>query len=471
MSAATGLDRKPRILVVDDDPLGCKLLRVILAPEGFEVDAAGTAAQALARCSSAPPDVIILDLRLPDRDGLEFLRSVHASNPQVSVIILTAYAEVKTAVQAIQLGALNYLTKPVDREEIVIVVRRALEHRLLLLEVDELRRQRTAASHLATSMGGSRPVRNLIEQVDVVAPSDFTVLLTGETGTGKELVARAVHHNSPRRDRPLVALDCGAIPEALLESELFGYERGAFTGAEQKREGHFQLAEGGTLFLDEVGNLPLALQSKLLRVLESREVRPVGGTRLTPLDVRFVAATNEELPRRVHDGTFREDLYYRLAQFTIALPPLRERREDIPYLVQRFLEDASVELRRPVQAVTPDALAARAGHDWPGNVRELRNLVRQAVLRSKTLVLDRTVVGPMLERPVASQMRRTESQPIAGRTVREIAESAAEEAERAAIVQTLAAARGNKTQAARVLGTDFKTLHLKMKRYGIRPGD
>jgi transcriptional regulator with GAF, ATPase, and Fis domain len=318
-------------------------------------------------------------------------------------------------------------------------------------------------------MGSSDQVKRVIEQVGIVAASNFTALVSGETGTGKELVAHAIHQLSDRRRRPFVALDCGAIPEPLLESELFGHEKGAFTGAERRTEGRFRLAEGGTCFLDEVGNLAMNLQAKLLRVLESGQVQPVGADRTRPMNVRFVSATNHDLQERVSQGLFRPDLYFRLAQYAIRLPPLRERAEDIAYLTERFLEEASIELRRPMQAIGPDALDLLRRHSWPGNVRELRNVVRQVVLQAKGLVIHSEAVRWALgeaERaaPVAAAART-------GRSLREVAVHAAGLAEHQAICDTLRATLGNKSLAAKALQTNYKTLHLKMKHLGIRAHD
>jgi DNA-binding NtrC family response regulator len=455
------------VLVIDDDEASCRLVRAVFASEGHVVAAAHDGAAGLARASSDPPDVVILDLHLPEIDGLDVLARLQSTTPALPVILLTAHADVKTAVRATQLGAFDYITKPFDPDELVVVVRRALETRALKVEVEALRRQVGAESGLEAKMGPSDHVARVVEQVKTVAATDFSVLVLGETGTGKELVAQAIHRTSDRRTAPFVALDCGAIPEPLLESELFGYEKGAFTGADKKRAGQFTLAERGTLFLDEIGNLPLGLQAKLLRVLESRQVVPVGGT-ATPTDVRFVAATNDDLQARVTAGQFRADLYFRLAQYTIGLPALRDRRADIPYLARRFLDEASVELRRPVRDIAPDAIAALQRHPWPGNVRELRNVIRQAVLESKHMVLERAAVGRFLGKPTA---RATETAAAASRSLRQVADDAAREAERQAICDALRATRGNKSRAARMLDTDYKTLHVKMKNLGIRARD
>jgi DNA-binding NtrC family response regulator len=311
--------------------------------------------------------------------------------------MLTGSRDVKNAVRAIRLGAFDYLTKPFDHDEMVLVAGRALQAQTLQQEVDNLRRlvETRAAEGLALHMGSSPQVKQIIEQVRIVAASTFTVLVTGETGTGKELVAREIHQQSERRRKPFVALDCGAIPELLLESELFGHERGAFTGADRRKDGRLRLAEGGTCFLDEVGNLPMSLQVKLLRVLESRELQPVGADRPRPMDVRFVAATNEDLQSRLTQGLFRSDLYFRLAQYTITLPPLRERLEDIGYLAQRFAEEVGIELRRPIESIVPEGIELLRGQHWPGNVRELRNVVGG----------DQDRAGALIGRPLRSEER------------------------------------------------------------------
>ena len=443
-------------------------MTAIFRSEGFDVTTAHDAASGVAAAREAAPDVVLLDMHLPDGSGLEVLEHLAPATSGTPVVMVTAHADVRAAVRATRLGAYDYLTKPVEHDEVLRVVRRALEARSLRLEVERLRRQ-VGEDGLAAQMGPGVAVRELAEQVETVARSRFTVLVVGETGAGKELVAQAIHRQSDRRSRPFIALDCGAIPEPLLESELFGHERGAFTGADRKREGHIQLAEGGTLFLDEIGNLPMSLQAKLLRVLESRQVHSVGGERTIALDVRFVAATNDDLQARVHAGLFRADLYFRLAQYTISLPALRERREDIPWLAARFLDEASVELRRPVRELRPDALALLERHPWPGNVRELRNVVRQAVLVTKELVVRKEVIRALLA------PSRGASAPLPGRfetgSLREIAAEAARAAERSAICETLRSTKGNKSQAARILQTDYKTLHLKMKSLGVRARD
>jgi DNA-binding NtrC family response regulator len=457
------------LLVIDDDDSNCRLIEAIFSAEGMTVAAARDGQSGIHRACAEPYDVVLLDLRLPGLDGLEVLARLKQELPALPVVMLTAHQDVKAAVRATQLGAFDYLTKPFHNEEIVLVVRRALQTRALELEVEDLRRQLGAGGGLALQMGPSQGVRDLVEQVRTVAATSFTVLVIGETGSGKELVAQAIHRESERRANAFVAIDCGAIPEQLLESELFGHEKGAFTGAERKKKGRFQLAQGGTFFLDEVGNLPMNLQAKLLRVLESRQVQPVGADRSALLDVRFVAATNHDLQVRAAEGQFRADLYFRLAQYTITLPALKDRAADIPYLAHRFLAEVSVELRRPVQQIVPGALELLEAHPWPGNVRELRNLIRQAVLMTKDLMIGKDVVRALLGKPSAA--RQVVGAARAGMSLREVAAEATEAAERRAISEALGSARGNKSQAARALDTDYKTLHLKMKRFGMRGRD
>jgi two-component system nitrogen regulation response regulator GlnG len=459
----------PTLLVIDDDQPSCHLVTAIFSREGIHVLSAHDGRSGLERATAHLPDLVLLDLHLPDLGGLEVMEQLQARAGGPPVVMLTAERDVKMAVRATQLGAIDYLTKPIDHDDIVLVVRRVLETRVLQREVAALRRQLGEGGGLAVQMGSSPQTRQVVDAVRTVAPTNFTVLVLGETGTGKELVAQAIHRASERRQQPFIALDCGAIPEALLESELFGHEKGAFTGAERRRAGQFQLAEGGTVFLDEIGNLPMGLQAKLLRVLESRHVQPVGGATATPLDVRFVAASNHDLQERVNAGEFRADLFFRLAQYTIAIPPLRERTGDLAYLAQRFLEEARIELRRPVQEIRPEALDLLVRHRWPGNVRELRNVIRQAVLQTTELAIRRDVVRALVGKPGTAETPVRHA--AAGRSLKAIAEEAALAAERQAICETLRSTRGNKSQAARTLSVDYKTLHLKMRKLGIRARD
>jgi DNA-binding NtrC family response regulator len=461
----------PKILVVEDDPAGGRMMRALFRPEGCEVLLATSGAEALALAAQAPaPDAVFLDLGLPDMGGMDVLEALKKSQPSLPVIILTGDAELPTAVKAMQLGAFNYFTKPINGDQVLAALRQTLERRSLLSQLAELKDQLQEGSSLARQMGPGPSVARLQEQLRQVAATQFTVLVHGETGSGKEVVARALHDQSPRAAQAFIALDCGAIPEALLESELFGYEKGAFSGADKKKEGHFLLAQGGTLFLDEIGNLPLGLQAKLLRVLQERQLQPLGGTKKVDLDVRFVAASNFDLEKEVAAGRFRQDLYFRLAEFRLGIPALRERSEDIPYLAQRFLEEASVELRRPVRSVEPGAMALLKAHAWPGNVRELRNVIRQAVLQSEGAGLEEENVARLLKKAPA---RPLPSAPAldAGLTLKQIGDAGLAAAETEAIRQALRASKGNILQAARALKTDNKTLHGKLKKHKIRARD
>ena len=457
-----------KILVVDDEPEIRSLLAAVLQSKGYEVVTAADGEAALQQVPRERPAVILMDLTMPRMGGLDALPEIKRLDPDVPVIICTAHADLATAVRAMKLGAYDYLTKPFDVELLALTLERALERNQLRSRIDELKREGPGSS-LAERMGGSSAIAQVIQQVSQVAESNFTVLVQGETGTGKELVARAIHHQSPRRQAPFVAVDCGAIPETLVESELFGHERGAFTGAQAKREGHFQLAKGGTLFLDEIGNVPLATQAKLLRALEQREVHPLGSARAVAVDARIIAATNTELEEGVKTGRFRADLYYRLSEFTITLPPLRSRREDITHLAQRFLDEVSMELRRPVRRVSDEAMQALLRHDWPGNVRELKNVIRKAALLATDVVTPEHLPALNASAPIPS---RAAAEPSGEElSLREVAELAAVRAEREVIRHALGATKGNKSQAARLLRTDYTTLHAKMKRYGISARD
>ena len=453
-----------KILVVDDEAEIRSLLAAVLQNKGYEVVTAEDGAAALQAVSRERPAVILMDLSMPRMNGMDALPEIKRIDAEVPVIICTAHADLATAVRAMKLGAYDYLTKPFDVELLILTLERAVERHRLHSRIEELKRQGQGSS-LAERMGGSPAIAQVIQQVTQVAESNFTVLVQGETGTGKELVARAIHQQSPRRPAPFVAVDCGAIPETLVESELFGHERGAFTGAQARREGHFQLAKGGTLFLDEIGNVPLATQAKLLRALEQREVNPLGATRAVAVDARIIAATNSELEESVKAGRFRADLYYRLSEFTIALPPLRSRREDIMHLSQRFLDEVSMELRRPVRRIADEAMQVLLHHDWPGNVRELRNVVRKAALLATDVVTPEHIPALSASAPAPS---RAAAEPLGeDLSLREVAELAAGQAEREVIRHALESTKGNKSQAARLLRTDYTTLHAKMKRYGI----
>jgi DNA-binding NtrC family response regulator len=463
------LEKINKILVVDDDPIERRLLQTVLGKVGgYEVLTAENGQTALERAVPTV-DAVLLDLQLPDMSGMEVLKKLKASRPHLPVLMLTGVTDIQKAVEAVQLGAHQYLTKPFENDQLLITLKRALEKNELLAEVAQLRKQAGLGPALSRILGQGDVIRVVLSQIQKVADSPLTVLIQGETGTGKELAARALHEESSRRKKPFVAVDCGALAENLLESELFGHEKGAFTGADRKKEGQMVLAQGGTLFLDEVGNLPIGLQAKLLRVLQERQVKPVGAERSIPLDVRFVAATNAPLEQEAKAGKFRQDLYYRLAEFTLDLPPLRERLEDLPLLAQRFLEEASVEFRKPVSLVSEQASRRLASHSWSGNIRELRNVIRQAVLLATGAALEEGTVRGLLGRPSNGPLPGPVEVPmLPGRSLKQIAESAVEEAEKQAIRNVLQSTGGNKSKAAKMLKTDYKTLHLKIKKYGLQ---
>jgi two-component system, NtrC family, response regulator HydG len=473
---------RPLVLCVDDDATERRLLALTFGIEGFDVESAENGASALRRVedeSARRPDVVILDVRLPDIDGLSVLRRLRQSCPDLPVVMLTGCTDVKTALDAIQLGAFHFLTKPVDGDELVVTVRRALERRVLIEELVDLR-ARVADGEASEGMLGRSPaMQALRDAIRRVAATDVTVLVQGETGVGKELVARAIHDASARRGATLVAIDCGAVTETLAESELFGHERGAFSGADRRREGHLVMANGGTVFLDEIGNLPAPMQAKLLRVLQERQVLPVGAGRPLALNVRFVAASNIMLEQATRNGEFREDLFYRLAEYVITVPPLRERREDVALLAEAFLQQAAVAFRKPVSGFEAEALESLVAHDWPGNVRQLRNVVRRAVLQCDRFLVRADQVRPLLagdvhatEGPsraigfVKDELHVPAPEPETG-PLRDIVARATETVERAAISGALRRSKGNKAQAARMLHVDYKTLYLKIRRLGL----
>jgi DNA-binding NtrC family response regulator len=370
----------PKILIVDDDRDLRQFLAEVLESDGFEVREAEDGPAALARVNEEPPALVILDISMPGLDGLTVLSRMRTVVPRLPIVMVTSSVAVRTAVHAMHLGADDYLTKPFDSAELVLRVRRVLDRQELFEEVETLRGRLAHAESFAVLAAASPAMQAVTRQLAQVADSPLTVLVEGETGTGKELVARAIHRESRRRNGPFSAVDCGAMSDTLVESELFGYERGAFTGADRRKEGRFQLAAGGTVFLDEIANLPAVLQPKLLRALQERQVWPLGARAPVALDVRVVAASNVPLSGEVSAGRFRQDLYYRLSEFVITLPPLRSRPEDVLPLATRFLDEATVELKRPARVFDDGAKAMLLEHSWPGNVRELRNVVRRAVL-------------------------------------------------------------------------------------------
>ena len=406
---------------------------------------------------------------MPGLDGLQTLRRLRPAAPNIPILMLTSYGDHDAAVEATSLGADDFISRPISNDDLVVRVAHAVEHRRLLDELESLRTKLSEGQFIRRLMGPSAAMSTIVDSIRRVAKSSLTVLITGETGTGKELVARAVHQESERRDKPFVAVDCGALPENIIESELFGYHRGAFTGADRQKPGYFEAAEGGTLFLDEVGNLPPATQIKLLRVIQERELRPLGSVQASPLDVRLIAATNEKLETRPPSARFRADLYYRLAEFSIAIPSLRGRREDLPMLARRFMEEAALELRRPICSVSPGAIGVLMAHSWPGNIRELRNVMRNAVVQCRGAV----VIEVDHVRLAMGTHERSEITPESGPPIsppmplRKIRDEALATIERKAIADALRYTKGNKAAAARLLEVDVKTLYAKLRLYDL----
>ncbi len=447
--------KQPTILIVDDERNTREGLQRALH-DRYDVLLAEDSQKAVEALESAPVDVMLTDLRMPGVDGMGLLRrALSLTNPPVC-IMMTAYGSIENAVQAMQVGAYHYITKPVNLDELELVIQRALNSRRVEAENVNLREQIDQKYGLENIIGESASMRQVFETIQQVAPSRATVLITGATGTGKELIAKAIHNLSPRKNGPFIAVHAAALPTSLLESELFGHEKGSFTGAVERRTGRFELADGGTLFLDEVGELEPQIQVKLLRVLEERAFERVGGSKTLQVDVRLVAATNRDLKKLVSEGKFRDDLFYRLSVVTVDLPPLRERRDDIPLLVKSFLDEFSRENGKQVRELTPEALNMLLAYDWPGNVRELRNAVEQMVVlaRGERLTVRDVPAGI---RGVADLTKINVVH--AGMTV--------EDAERQLIVQALKETDGNRTRAAQRIGISRRTLHRKLKGYGL----
>jgi two-component system response regulator AtoC len=452
------------VLVVDDDPGTRKVARANLSLEGFEVVVAASAAEALARLADLDPLALVTDLKLGDLDGIALMDRVHELRPTLPVVLVTGNATVETAVQAMRKGALHYLVKPIRYDELALVLRHAVAGERARREVARLRGELERAEGFAELVGDAPEMRRVLALVEQVAPTDATVLLRGETGTGKELVARALHRLSPRRDRPFVAVNCSAIPRELMESEFFGHEKGAFTGAVARRAGRFEQADGSTLFLDEVGELDLSLQAKLLRVLQEREITRVGSERPMRVEVRIVAATNRDLEAQVRDGAFRDDLYYRLNVIPLRLPPLRERPGDLPLLLQHFLRSFAEQHGKEPLPPPPELLAAAQDYPWPGNVRELRNLCERAVL------VGWAAVAPMFSAsapPAASVAQLVDLD----RPFLDAKQGLVERFEREYFARLLQRHKGKVGEVARAAGIAERNLYEKLKLLGLSRDD
>jgi DNA-binding NtrC family response regulator len=455
-----------KILVVDDDAVARDLLAEALKKEGYEVETFSSGEEAIARGRDGRVDLVLTDIRMGAVDGLTVLREFKRMTPDTAVVVLTAFGSLEGAIEAIKQGAYDYLAKPFKKEEIKLVVQRSLDHCRLVRENARIREELRGKDEWSPMVGSSPAMLDVYKLVARVSEGRSTVLLQGESGTGKELIARAIHANSPRRDKPFVPVNCGALPDTLLESEMFGYEKGAFTGAVGTKTGLFESASGGTLFLDEIGELGQALQVKLLRVMQDHEVRRVGGIGSIKVDVRIIAATNRDLEQLVKEGKFRDDLFYRLNVVRITLPSLKERHEDIPMLAHHFLQKCGAGAPRAVRGFHPDTLVLLTRYRWPGNVRELENAIERAVSLSH---------GPLItpdDLPAAvSQAVAASEQKIEMTDAGDNAYLTLEEVEKRHLVRVLKETKGNKVKAAKILGIDRRTLYRMAERFGIDLGE
>jgi DNA-binding NtrC family response regulator len=456
------------ILVVDDEKEICNVLSRLLEREGCKVRVANNGFDALKLIKSELPEILFTDFKMPGMDGIELMTKAKELDPDLPVILITAYADVPSAVNAMKKGAHDYMPKPFDHTEIARVLYRSLAERKLKRQGKHLSGKLEEKLSLRQSMGPSEAINRLMSDVKRVAKSDFAVVIQGETGSGKELVSRAIHNASCRSSGPFVAIDCGAIPETLLESEFFGHEKGAFTGALFQKPGKFEIAKGGTLLLDEISNLPLNSQVALLRVLQEKKAFRVGGTRPFDVDVRLLVSTNEDLEKEVLSGTFRQDLFYRLDEFTIKIPPLRERKEDIPYLANRFMDSTKIKLVKEVKGFSESAMKALIAYNWPGNVRELRATVRRAVLLANEIITeDHLNINPNSLQNRSFPQDNQGMHWKKGIPLKEIVRENTTIVEREVLIETLKYTGGNKAKAARMLQIDYKTMYTKIKQLGI----
>jgi DNA-binding NtrC family response regulator len=457
----------PRILVVDDEPGITGMLSIVLEKEGYAVRTAGTCAEGLRLVEDVSPDLVLTDLRMPDGTGFDVLRKCRETNAETPVVMITAYTSTKTAIEALKAGAYDYVSKPFDVEELKHVVGKALERKRLADENLALRTRIEERPALGPLIGVSRRMRAVFDLVERIGRTTSTVLITGESGTGKELIARAIHRSSPRAARPFVSINCGALPESLLESELFGHEKGAFTGAVREKKGLFKEAEGGTLFLDEIGETSVAMQVKLLRTLQERVVRRVGGNVEEPVDVRIICATNKDLAKMVAEKTFREDFYYRIAVIPLPIPPLRERREDIPLLVRHFLRQVAEEQGIAEKKITTEAMRLLEAHPWPGNVRELENLIERTVALEAGSLVSTSSLPESFLRPAHVPEEATLAPfdlPLGNFSLEEHLRWIGSRL----MQQALDRAAGVQTEAAKLVGMSERSFRYYAKKYRLR---
>ena len=464
---------KPRILIVDDEPSMRDMLRIVLRRDGYDVLVAQNGREALGVLERERVDLLLSDIRMADISGVDVLRAAKQTNRDIIAFMMTAFASTETAVEAMRLGAVDYFTKPFSMDELRLKIRQHVEASRLKQENVLLKRMLNTSHEFSNIIGRSEPMLAVFKMIETIARTNSTVLITGESGTGKDLAARAVHFNSMRRDQPFVALNCGAVPETLLESELFGHMRGAFTGADQNKKGLLEAAERGTIFLDEIGEMNAAMQVKLLRVLQERRFRRLGGTDEVRADVRVIAATNQELPRLVSEGRFREDLFYRINVIGLHLPPLRERPEDIPLLAEHFLAKFTGHMEKPIRAISREAQEWLAAHSWPGNVRELENAIERAVAVEQTPTLLPESLPPQVRPNGETRMELPTELPSGLPAFPELREgfdleARGEDFYRHYIALALERSGGVQTKAAELLGMSFRSFRYYAKKFNLR---
>ena len=450
---------KGRILIVDDDSGHLTMLNTVLSSLGHKVEKAIDGEEAIQAAQANPYDLILMDVRMSNVDGIEALQRIKEINPSIPIIIMTAYSSVDKAVAAMKLGAYDYLTKPLNFDELKITLDRAMNHLRLCLENQELKEKIVSENSFTDIIGSSSAMQKVKETAKISAPTHANILITGESGTGKELFAKAIHQTSDQRNHLLVVVNCAALTETLLESELFGHEKGAFTGADKRRDGLFNKADKGSIFLDEIGEMPLSMQVKLLRAIQEKEIQRVGGDSPIKVDVRIIAATNRDLERDVNDKNFREDLFYRLNVINIVVPPLRERIGDVPLLAQHFLHKYSKKNRKDLKGFTPTAMDALSRYAWPGNVRELENCMERAVILCMGQYISEKELLPAVMKPFKSEIGFPQPSVIGKRSLDDV--------ETITIKETLEETKGNKSQAAKILNITRTTLNNKLKKYGL----
>jgi DNA-binding NtrC family response regulator len=460
----------PRILVIDDEMIVCESCKRILEEDGYEVETALSGREAIDKMKENPFDIVLTDLKMPEIDGMEILRTFRKEYPDTIVIMITGFSTVETAVEAMKLGAFDYIPKPFTPDEVSIVVRKAIDQKSLLLENIYLRQELQEKYGFHNIVGKSKKMQEIYRIIAKVAPTDSTVMIYGQSGTGKEIIARAIHFNSPRREKQFVPVDCAVLSENLLESELFGHVRGSFTGAITTKPGLFEVADGGTVFLDEVGNISLAIQAKLLRVLQEREFTPVGGTKAKRVDIRLIAATNKDLEKMIKEETFREDLYYRLNIVPIYLPPLKERQEDIPLLSVHFLKKYAEEMGKTVKGFTPEAMEKLVRYPWPGNVRELENVIERTIVmieNDEMVRVEHLIIPGQHEKEGLGERIPMTSEELK-EIKKQIREKAVEEVEKAFVLSALERHNWNVTRAAEEVGMLRPNFQALMRKYNLR---